>query len=519
MGRILVYSDCESGWPVALVEELSRRGEVTLILSREIGELEALLRLQACDVLLAIVDECPGEALSRVISKSRNVGGLLNLQFLSLHRRASPKGCRLALQLGAKMIFLEPVSAERVAQALLNASNRKSGGVRGDLHFYRIEPISCQIGVFGRIGKVFRAPLGDLRVETDVKFHKGALVSMNWKAAQDMKLTDDTFEVAAASSSDLYYNHRHGYRLSLRADAGAQAGFGEWMSSHGEAFIVPKTKVLDVGDQSLGPLDAAFDKKLFSLYALKPRYVTPEVLARISPKVVIVRTSDQGAIAVLKNWSSVSAPSTVFFTTLAECSKDWAFVSDSSVDSFKAEAISLLKPFLRERVTNALTEAHFISRNSEYSSCEIKFDGKVVALSRSGALIECNGLVEAGAVFQVNGSSLDDPYGTGLFAHVLDVRQLEVDGRCQLECEFLPVSDGFHKEIFPEDLIAPTDGSGAGVTTEGEKLPEWFRVIVAVCLLSGLIAAAIVYMPRHTIREIKPTGMDEMLRGVREAFQ
>ena len=406
---------------------------------KHVSELEIALKSQPLDLLVIVVNESPSSDLINLISKNKNASHLRDTAFISIHKKGNSAGIQKALMAGVKTLFLEPVAKEKIIHAIKALLNEDPSSLPV-LPGFRVlsHSIPLRAHVFGRIGKLYLDSLGDLQIETDVQISIHQDVSVLLKLAKDLGATQLLYKVSSVRHKDTYYHYENNYHLSWLPTPEQKKNLTNWLATSAETiFAIPKTKVLWIHEEPLGPWESLLDKTLFSVYAQKPGKVTHAFLDRLSPRIILTHQLPGITRTQLGEWMNENSPDEKRVINTDDF---------ESPESFQMAFNSLIQPFLAKRVSTSAKSAKYFDRKSDYSRCAITMDGQVISVSKTHILLELPFALERDTVFLAHCPALEDKK-TGLYLKVFSSEPVPISTSrirlfsFRLVCEILPITD------------------------------------------------------------------------------
>ncbi len=443
MHRVFLLNETKDLAYDTLISELTLLNEIVPIVSHNAEDLEASIKENPLDLLLIIVDQAPSDVLIDIISLNRNLIYLRETHFVSIHRNALASGVQKSLMMGSKNIYLEPIERKRLIRAISDLVNDNPTFLDIPPEFHKVSPTPFSVELFGRIGKIYSEPLGDLHIETDVNIHNGRAIEVRSRIAQDLGLTGFRYVISSTSTVDIYYNYKYSYHLSWNSDASLKKKLATWISRNNPFFALPKTKVLWITDQFIKNLEVIFDKSLFSVRIRAPGRLTTSYLDSLNPQIICVGDLPEVTVNVLYLWiSEKGIENVLLISTTGTSQSNWHYIPMDSIEKFKKEFVALVKPLLLTRISSSIKTAKYFNRNSHFSRCAIAFrHGKVISISTSHMILETNIDLGKNIVFQGHCSLLENPNGIGLYLKTLSTEPLPNSSLFHSICEIIPVSD------------------------------------------------------------------------------
>jgi len=561
--NILLLNDSRSSDVSSLIGELKQHQEINLVVAKNLRELEELFKKgHPIHLLFLVVNHEPSDPLFDLISRNRNMTRLRETHFVSLHSQASATGIQKALMLGVKTLFLEPIQRRGIARTLFNLlENDRSFTVIPSTvgeNSKSLQSFSCRVTAFGRIGKIYQHPVGDLQIETDLNLHPGRTIEVRTKLAEDQGLPAFNYTVASSTDQDTYYHYQNSYYLSWKAEGVLKEKMEGWINRNKSYFALPKTKILWVTDISEENLEPIFNKTLFSLYTQSPGRLTQSFLSRLNPRIVIAGDLPELSMKELQKWSHhlghfgshpgdnpLAQNERLFITTVTQAPPSWHFIPNSSPAQFTDEFLKVVKPFLLRRVSTSVKQAKYLSRTSNYSRCALSFPGSVTPLSQSYMALDLSITLEKNTILFVQCSTLEDPRKFGLYLKALKTEPSGDPAVSRHICELIPMSDDPNPSLDqyiksnnaetrskskltprrsdPGPDVPPRSGDLFFLKPQSTVFTILKQVLAALLLLFGISLFLYNRIPRTEERhpsanEEGISRMEQTLRAIRNAF-
>lgn len=515
----------EEGWALEYVESLAA--------------FQSVLKTKPLSLLIFIFTEKPSQALLDLISKSRNLTHLRETEMVSIHKRSSAEGLQKTLMMGVKTLFSEPIEKKLILHRLRVAAEWTRPAVLVGTDFEKREQVAFLGEVFGRVGKILLSPLGDMQVETDLRFPDGRLVVMRSMIAKDLAMAKFHFHVAATTLEDTYYHYGYSYRLTLDADAILRSRLKSWIEGHQDScFAQPKTKVLWVGDHLSGEVENIFDKSIFSVHVEKPGRATPAFLSRMNPKVLILGEIPEPTLRAVQAWlEGKPHGDRVVFTTVRGHPPGWIRLHDISPEAFKATFLTLVRPFLQRRLESSLESARYLSRKSDYSRCAFPIEGKVLRSSDAHVELELDYIIDKGCIFLAHKP-------VSAYLKVVHVEAFLNKGTFHVICEHVPFSGKGQPLLPPQERVTPSSELelAPAPAAKGGKTPAepsfgtrdkidlfflqpktvWLdlgKILLGLLGIAGVMAVLYWVLPKTEIQAKDPAAMGDVFRSIRDAFR
>lgn len=543
-------------------QDFLAQGDLVRIL--DLATLEREIQSDFVQMVVLILDQGPSDELVQVISKSRSTSHLRQTKLVSIHRLQSQLGVQKSLMLGVRYLFQEPVRSEIVKTALLRLLQELPNYSAGGVAIHRVANMPFQAEVFGRIGKLWMSSFGDIQIETEANLPEGTQVELRSKFATDYGRYSFTYRVVDQSPFDTYYQYSHNYRLTLAESPESkekiQGYLMNWMKGNRDSIALPKKKLLWISPNPLGQLEGVFDKTLFSVYSCLPGKLSQNYLDRINPKIILCEALPIQVESLVENWVRAQSNRLLLISTASPSNPLWKKLNPMDLKQFKSEFTHLVKPLLTESMQHELAKAKYLNRKSNFSRCAVLGSGHIIGISRSHLRVELDIKIELGTIFLGICEQLGQGKSGGEDLFHLKAIFKEESGANrqkfihQYICEILPVSEKAHPEIERlvqlfeqkqasekqvEDLQGPEDPHEKVVISPRHKETlyflerrRWWRSrsflgTVAALILSlvwivwsaksptGIIHG---YISEDQKVDKTPTTMDELLKGLRNAF-
>lgn len=514
------------------VQEQEKKSEWVVEYLETLPAFDTLLKKKPIHFLIFIFSDKPSQGVLDLISKNRNSTHLRQTEMVAIHKKTTPEGIQKTLMMGIRTLFSEPIEKKLILLRLRAAADAALPALLVGADFDKSEPVVFQGEVFGRIGKVLLSPMGDLQVETDVRFTEGNLVTLRSKIAKDLGMAKFHFHVASITSEDTYYHYGYSYRLTFDADTRLRVQLKSWMDTHEQTcFAHPKTKVLWIGDSISSDVENIFDKTVFSVHLEKSGRATPLLLSNMNPKVLIVGNVPEPTLRSIQSWlEGKPHGERVVFTTSKGHPADWIRLHDISPEAFQATFLTLVRPFLHRRLEHSLENARYMSRKSDYSRCSFPIEGKVLRKSEGYLELELAHILDKGCVFLAY-----KPLAT--YLKVVHVEAFLNKSTFHIICEYVPFTGQGHAHLVKNKAFsdAPLPAFPRAKHTEVppqqvEKIEPFFlqakpfwmdlgKVLIGLAV-AGFVGAVLYWIaPKSEIVGRDPATMGDTLKAIRNAFQ
>ena len=536
--RILILNESKDHAYSALVSQLSALEDVVIAEAEDTLDLQSHLKIHTIHLLLLIVKRAPSELFLQAISKSRNLTGFRDTYFISIHKEFLQFGIQKSLMAGAKTIYLEPVDPSKVLQEIKAILAGNLSYFPALPPFYKITPTPCRIEVFGRIGKIFMDPAGDLQVETDAKLSPGQSLAIRSLMAHDQSCSHFTYSVLSAANEDVYYRYHHSYHLSWQATSEMKEALTKWANANQKAFALPKTKVLWIRETALGNLEKALNKTLFSVHLESPGRLTHAYLCQLNPLILISENLPEISLQSIQSWIVEKQLNPILISTASKPPAGWHSLLDDGVEPFEKAFIQLVKPILSERVSTSLREAKYLDRKSDYSRFSLSMSGRLVSLESSHVILELENELEPNTIFYLNCPAFQGRGEIKLYLKVKRAEPLPRNSGFQLICELLPISDRPDLFFATWSKWVQAQAQTTGIeTAPSNPVPadrtelfflqprfigiglDTLKVIIGLCVAALLSLLIYLVFPKTEIHGVTPANMQSAFRAIREVFK
>jgi hypothetical protein len=454
---------------------------------------------------------------------------------------------------GAKSIFVEPFDHQKIIHSIRAVLDGSYTWVPILPSFSKVPPLFCRIAVFGRIGKMFLDPFGDLQVEIDAHLKPGQSVQIHTPIAKDLGFFEFHYHVLTAASEDNYYHYAKSYHLSWDASAAMKKQLTQWGDRNRKIFVLPKTKVLWVSAEPLGELESALNKTLFSVHVQLPGKVTQNYLKKLSPKVIIVHSAalPEATIQSIQGWvADRGSIAVLLMSTQSHATPGWVYISASSPQNFTEKFIEYVKPRLTDRVQTSIHQAKYFDRKSNYSRFALSVEGQIVGIEKNHIELETNIELERNTIFYTDFSYAAGRNHFGIYLKVLKIEANQMKAGFLCVCEVIPLSDrpelsisgwpkwvwshGSQQARFAHPVNVAADSLGQPSVPRHAKLfflePKYslsaygisvdlMKIAIALSVITFVMLLIYWIFPTGELTGSVPAGTQEVLRGIRDAFR
>ncbi len=529
--NILVFNDRKSK-PKSLLIELDESTGFTHTFTSDTSEFELLLRQKYHDLLFLIIYEEPSTALQHVVLKAKNMAHVRESQIVALHAAYSSIGIKQTILLGARNIYLEPISNKRIIddiKALIQGDNIYPPGAAA---IQKLEPINCTIRVFGRIGRVYKDQPGDVQVESNLILREKQKVNLTSSIATDFGFSEFEYSAVKKSKNDIYFNFKNSYKLALNNSNLYKEKIQNWIKEKKDEFSFPKAKVLWITQKTLNEIEELFNDNLFSFYTKLPEKLDIFELERINPKAIVINTGSEKVYQTLNRWLTDFLPDKkILIQTVRSSKYNWQFIDISSATEFKKEFIEYTKPFLIEYVSEQIKSANHLHRKSRYSQCYFSSKGIINGASQHYVAVLSDLNAEKDALIQIYSPEIDENPEIGFCGKVVDSQNTLNGKKTLLTCQILPVSNNLNlplpklTRIITEQIKKPpliTEKFSQLKTKKTLKLSRRNLLIIGIILLLLLTAPylfGLFIKDKDSVSINKISTMESVLRAIRKAFR
>ncbi len=438
--KILIYHGGGISGAQTEISEILELGLTTVITS-QLQDLEQLLRTSRFDILIWIFDPASNWKLEACLQKSRNFSQVRPLKILVLAKAMNRDHIDRVLQLGALWIYSNSARVDRWLPVVREILGLQSG--MSLPRMIQLDPLEVEIHCFSRIGKMHFHPAGALTVESNLQVKTGEMLKIQGAIADSLSGVNMVYGVKGVHQSNLYYRYKNRIELQPLFNLSAD-DWQAWVQNHSTEWAVPKSKILWITSQYVYQKEVFFDKTLFSVYSESPQSLNAGVLARLSPRIILLDDSIGDTEGLLENWIKAQ-PSGSSVLLIRNGNPIKCFGSDGLTPEFT----QVLKTFLTQRILHAGQESKFLSRNSRFSRISFMFAGVLNEASSTHCSLLSRFDFKVPAVI---GIRMVDPRAQVsylLYARVMQSEFLADHVKYRLHCEWIPNGDTF-EEIIPD---------------------------------------------------------------------
>lgn len=526
--KVLLFHDRAYTLWDAVAATLHKQGVQTTFVT-DIEQLQQTLRAERYDILLLNVEKNISPGLVDKVTSLKMVANFRHMKVYSVHANYSFAAIEEAVMLGVRGIFLHPFVVEDITAYFkkwlaLPAPESDFTGLTPR------QALSVQIDALGRVAKIRKQHQGNITIEANIVLQAGDEITLQSPMAIENECEHFRYRVGRVHRGDIYYRYNYKYDLVWLAEPELKERYSKWLRK--QVLVFPKTKLLYIGDKPPIEFEDVLEKKLISFYFANAAELTEGDLERIWPKLVIVDTDNPQAVAKLKAWLANEQEKTVKVVTTRYISDNWQVVEQLNVPAFHEEYIRLVKPYLRDRVQEAASEALYISRHSPLSRCSISFTGALIASDKLTYKLVCPNLIDVGSIVHLSSGYSESQPANALYGKVVFTRLLDA-GNYEVVVELLPVSaltiergERFLSILESQRNPGYTDDGDTEVTKPTQlyflqKRPFWQRrpvFIIAVILLAIALSSPL-WVSKPKVESKKPVSSKVLNETFKKSFE
>ncbi|MCA9492316.1 MAG: hypothetical protein KC621_20425 [Myxococcales bacterium] len=503
--RLLIY-DATDRKPHALLQELGSSRDVAFTFTNDADVLAAALAQRNHDLCLVLLRSEPSADLVEQLSKARS---LPPAGVVSVHANPAPEGVRAMLALGARAVFVEPISPHRLLQAI-RVRVHGPGPTVPLGHFAERNHAACDLRVPSRLARIAVDRPGELFVETDVTLAEGAEITLVDELPERFGVHRLTFRVLRREQRDLYYGLHHGYWIGDPEDGRVRAQWATFCQRAATEAAHPRPKVLWVSERRLAKIERWLPPAVWSIHPTRAAQVHASLLARIDPDVVVLDDPSTSAHQAAATWAESTGRrilrtgrAQVDGSPLLPLDEGFWEVWGTHVTNLPDRAQGLLHP----------------ARSSPLSRCTLRLPAELCATSPSGFEVACSVRLPEDAMLEVTDCDLARYRPTGLFGRVV-----RVEGD-RARCELLPIGDDPQHSLLRgtrESISAQPRHVTQSVTAPHRAKRKRIEPATVVAVLALLVAAGalswVAMNQQHRVAQNDPASTRAVMQAIGDAF-
>ncbi|MEE2743875.1 MAG: hypothetical protein VYD54_08215 [Bdellovibrionota bacterium] len=434
-----------------------KKNHITFILVETLEDLIKNLKSQTFKGIHLYLGEIFQDKLFSLITKSKVYSSNRNLSLTIQFSHYYKAEFKRALLAGAKWIFVDPINSKELFNAIKGSLDNFLPPIKTKEFERNITPLPCKISIFGRIGKIHKNPLGDLHVESNINLKSGDKIKIesNFKRNTEQ---DQHVYVKNRVTDDIYYNFDYSYTLTStpffeenynkKIEEEREKRVAQWIEKSKSDLVIPKTKVLFIGEPLSQQIEEGIEKKIFSLYNISPFQINEPFLQRINPKIIYLEKSSEECDLTLQNWmKKPTGEERLFLTNYKNNSTNATYLPIEGQKEFCENFTKVSEDLLRKRVSSSLENFHYLNRKSYSSRCSLDFTGLLLDATSYYTLVLSPHDVALGSIILLEGNTSSNEQNFEVFIKVLYVEKSKI--QFNIYGQILPLSEKKNQLFYP----------------------------------------------------------------------